>query len=673
VRPTIGAVQTQVSPTGTSGVARAAICLFVGLSCLYLLVARGRITSIDEWHVYATAESLADRGDWIMQVKDIDRTYSRYSVVPSILGAPFCLMSRPVADRWGIPDEDSDRGGGANLTPRHIRMAAVTLQSPLVTAGTAALLFVALCRLGIRGGPALASALGFGVCTLALPYSGSLYVQPTATFALTCLICSAALGRGIATAASLALLLSIRFELIALVPLLSLHALKFRRPAAGHLTWLAAGACIGLALHITVNCLRRDHWLTGDYGGETFSTPAGIGLWSLLFSCGKGLAWFSPIAFAGLCLCPRFVRLAPDIGFLATGTAVTMLVIVSCWWTWHGAMAWGPRLLVPLMPVLILPLAWTFESWEQQPIGLRWILLLTMLASVAVQLRGTILDSVGDRDTGSMLATGNEGIYIPQVGPWGVEQSPDFDTLLSRVWRHIPAARSTVLVCTVVLLLGAVSFVTFAVRSVGLGWLDLRAVVPQPSPRVLFATAGCAVAFMMPSLAERLLLAQSSSKSSTSWESLPEQFQEFRTPPGTGTATGQLYAPLRGNYSFFQLGPTPTQFYIDGVPIFTHRSGIVDVGTAKIETTGLHRLDAESDATGRLNTLYWTTPGSAFYKQLVPRLYLTAPTMSWQQHAAILVAHWKWALWVIAIAFCLFVTVTPQQAGGGRGRGGGER
>jgi len=113
--PTIASVQTQATPHEALRIGRGGFCLFVALSCFYLLLARGRITSIDEWHVYGTAESLVERRSWELRLPGDDppqesadevrnpkaRRYSRYTVVPSLLSVPFVQLAEPLADRAG--------------------------------------------------------------------------------------------------------------------------------------------------------------------------------------------------------------------------------------------------------------------------------------------------------------------------------------------------------------------------------------------------------------------------------------------------------------------------------------------------------------------------------------------------------------------------------------------
>ena len=467
-------MQTQATHTEPRAGVRASALLFVALTSFYLLTSRGRIASIDEWHVYGTAESLEQHGSWELRLprdepsanssEDVpakkERRFSRYSVVPSLLAAPFCKAAEPLADHVGSRpmrprrvSREIEAGRAPPMSPRDVLQAAATFSTAFVTAATATILFVGLCRLSIGRGAALATALVYALGTLAWPYSGSLYVQPVAALGLVSVVLSTALASDVATALALTFLLAVRLEFVVLLPVLGLHVWRIRRPPTAGLAALVLGATAGVGLNVLVNYCRDDPLFMGDYGGEAFSTPFWTGLHGVLFSSGKGLVWFAPAAVVGLVLMTWLLRVEPRVGFLAAGTTATVLVMVASWWTWHGGASWGPRLLVPIMPVLVLPLAWVFERWAQIAAGLRVALFTVVAVSIAVQSWGVMTDPGCDRGAAWWIIGGNESesIYVPQVGPWGVESSGGVDILWCRLWHAEPEWRTPVLAIVAIL------------------------------------------------------------------------------------------------------------------------------------------------------------------------------------------------------------------------------
>ena len=96
-------------------------------------------------------------------------------------------------------------------------------------------------------------------------------------------------------------------------------------------------------------------WQSG-YAGEGFTTPVWEGVIGLLFSPGKSVFLYAPPLILSVILWPRFRRVSPALGeFLAVAWGCA-LVFYGAWWAWHGGWCWGPRFLVPLMPVSCLPL-----------------------------------------------------------------------------------------------------------------------------------------------------------------------------------------------------------------------------------------------------------------------------------------------------------------------------
>jgi hypothetical protein len=160
----------------------------------------------------------------------------------------------------------------------------------------------------------------------------------------------------------------------------------------------------------------------------------------------------------------------------------------------------------------------------------------------------------------------------------------------------------------------------------------------------------------MPTALQWLLVAQEPGGSE-----LPLQFRSFRES-NASRLVGSLYIPLRGDYLFYQQGPGPAQFLLDGRPIFSAVAGPAGGIVSGIEA-GFHRLEIERSGPGSLNALYWTTPGNAHYKERIPRLYLAGPQASWQRRWAVRIAHWKWSVWAVALSAFLFVVIRdPERA-----------
>ena len=119
------------------------------------------------------------------------------------------------------------------------------------------------------------------------------------------------------------------------------------------------------------------------------------GLRGLLVSPGKGLLITTPpVILAGLGFVPFFRRYRAE-ALAVVGLFLTLVLFYSTRRGWHGGACWGPRYLLPAMPLLMLPVGAAFDIIGRQ-IGPRacclraacWIVfvvgLLVQVAAVSV-------------------------------------------------------------------------------------------------------------------------------------------------------------------------------------------------------------------------------------------------------------------------------------------------
>jgi hypothetical protein len=119
---------------------------------------------------------------------------------------------------------------------------------------------------------------------------------------------------------------------------------------------------IGLGYH---NWLRSGNPLTFGYESQAFDTPPWEGIAGMLFSPGKSIFLYAPPLILSLVFFPRFWRRERRLAeamLLATGIA---LLFYGSWWAWHGGWCWGPRFLVPLIPLWVLPVGEGLVKTEQ--------------------------------------------------------------------------------------------------------------------------------------------------------------------------------------------------------------------------------------------------------------------------------------------------------------------
>lgn len=150
---------------------------------------------------------------------------------------------------------------------------------------------------------------------------------------------------------------------------------------------LLVGPGIAISVLGIHNWLRFGHlWATG-YSQEGFTTFPLAGLVGNLVSPGKSIFVYAPPLVISTLLWPRFRRYFPASAWLLVWLTLPPLLFYSTWWAWHGGWAWGPRFLVPLMPLWCLP-------WVVLPRRVTWTTaaVLSVALGFCVQVTGTFTD-----------------------------------------------------------------------------------------------------------------------------------------------------------------------------------------------------------------------------------------------------------------------------------------
>jgi hypothetical protein len=270
------------------------------------------------------------------------------------------------------------------------RSLAVRFVASFFNAAVTALMLAAfylLARmLGAGGGAALGGALLLGFTTPVWPYAKSFMAEPLQALGLLLALMGATAARKLPKGegiAALGILLAVSAKL-SMLPL----ALACLVPMAG-LPWRRflvplQGLLLALAGHALYNWARFGTPLETGYGAQAsaaaFTTPLQVGLYGLLVSSGKGVMWFAP----ALWLAPigwKHMRggAAPPVpvadvpmawrpegaGRVASwGVAaawVAGLFLYARFQHWAGDGSFGPRYLIPLLPLAFLPVAFALE------------------------------------------------------------------------------------------------------------------------------------------------------------------------------------------------------------------------------------------------------------------------------------------------------------------------
>jgi hypothetical protein len=86
---------------------------------------------------------------------------------------------------------------------------------------------------------------------------------------------------------------------------------------------------------------------------EAFDFPAPLGLYGLLLSPGKGVFLYAPILLLAFVYAGAMWRRGRAEVVLVLGITLGYLALYCRWYDWMGGLAWGPRFLVPLIPLWV--------------------------------------------------------------------------------------------------------------------------------------------------------------------------------------------------------------------------------------------------------------------------------------------------------------------------------
>lgn len=365
----------------------APLAAFLLLLALYLLTASGHLYSPDEEAMYYVTRAIATRADVAIEDGDLvpmplregrdGRRVSPYGILSSLAALPFFALGALLAA--GAPVEVYE----------YLTRFGVSLLNTPVTAATGAVMFTFVVALGYGRRAAWLAAAAFGVASLAWPYARTFFSEPLTGLLLLCAVEQAYAARvrrdrralllsGMATG----LLIATRIAAAIALPFLALYVGmaawshlsshqngaytgtgKRLRTVAERVGLWSSGLVPGVALVVGYNLARFGTPLASGYSDEAsaFTTPLLTGLAGLLLSPGKSLFLYAPVALLALAGAPLLWRRWRLETSLLLSLVIAHMFLYARWHAWDGGGVWGPRLLLPIVPLLAVLAAPVFE------------------------------------------------------------------------------------------------------------------------------------------------------------------------------------------------------------------------------------------------------------------------------------------------------------------------
>ncbi len=326
---------------------RIALYVFVGLLCLYLAVSRHMYFAYDSQAMAALTHNLVNHlslrttGDF-KDVFHISTPYSPYGIATSLLLVPFYALSKAT-------------GGPGFLQ---------SLLNPILVAATAAATYHIGRALYWPRRTSVLAALTFGSLTMALQATTELFSEPGVALCIALLVLAivrwpqgwrwSPLVLGCAAGAA------IQFRADSLLTVwIGLLTVPFFVPRNVYLSvraLLSAGTPMALSLAFLMwyNDYRFGKLLVTTYGGLGYHNPLWTGLDGFLFSPGKSIFIFNAIAIPGAIGLIVLAAKHQPFAILALALIIPRLLLFSKLDVWQGGLAWGPRFLMPVIPLFTL-------------------------------------------------------------------------------------------------------------------------------------------------------------------------------------------------------------------------------------------------------------------------------------------------------------------------------
>ncbi|UCF78327.1 MAG: hypothetical protein JSW03_09515 [Candidatus Eiseniibacteriota bacterium] len=354
--------------------------LFILFVCLYLLTSGGRIVSSDGNTMYLLTRSIVEEKTVAIPYGNgypgVDgRLYPKAGIGQAILAAPFYVVGRAVYNRAGF--EESERG-------YVMRFATACLEPFAAAIAVVLLLHVCFC-LGHGVKSSLALALAFGFSTPIWVYSKGFLTEPITTALLLGSVLGLLLfkrsGRRrhlVVAGLCVGMTVLVKYAmLLAAVPIViffvsSCFPMKHRSSELSALSGLGRLLAFGIPLALCAmvalwyNQARFGTVLESGYGVEVsragFGTPLLVGLFGQLFSSGKSIFLYAPVLVLSWSGFAVFKRKFGAEALLFASVFIINVLFYSKFLSWAGDGSWGPRYLIPFVPLLLVPVGSLLSS-----------------------------------------------------------------------------------------------------------------------------------------------------------------------------------------------------------------------------------------------------------------------------------------------------------------------
>lgn len=357
--------------------------LAVGAGLVFLvlltpLLGRKQGYTVDATPAFQLTQTIVETGDLFPEVA------VKQGYLYSVVYIPFYLGGSLLAPLF--PDVPTD----------WVQRKMLCWMNVCITAATIMLVVQMLVRLGYRAPIALGVGWLYGFTTMAFVYARTDYNKALAALLVMATLYgwmrwwqTGRISHAVLSGIAGGLMLMVRAELGIMLVILGLGTVlsgqKTRWKALAVLVLLPAA---GASFVLLYNRLYWEGAAAGGYEGGFVLNPV-PGMLGFLVSPGKSLLVFCPVLLFVPLGVRLFVQQNARFGWVWAGCTLAIFLLYSFWGNWWGGWGYGPRHLVPLVPLMMLPLA---EVMARAKRSHWWSLAILAVVGALVQWGGTIID-----------------------------------------------------------------------------------------------------------------------------------------------------------------------------------------------------------------------------------------------------------------------------------------
>ncbi|MDD5680994.1 MAG: hypothetical protein PHI59_07115, partial [Candidatus Omnitrophica bacterium] len=337
------------------------VLIFALLGSIYFLSVRGNIEISDTYFSIETAKSIvanhslsADgcRIGYCYKSKKDGQLYSRFGLGLAFIFTPLVYLGKTIALSANVPEDK-------------LIYFLISFYNIIFGAGACVVMFYLVRFFGNSNRSSLVMALLLGLGTFCWRYSAWDFSEAAQMFfllsAIYCVLKNS--PKSLAAGGLLfSCLLLLKILYIIYIPIFILYIfLKNRldvKNASKNACLFFLAAMLGFGLTLFLNYLRFGDILQFGYGLEAnnfYLSGIKEHAVKLLYWLDKGVFIYNPLFILGAAGYFYLFKLFRKEAIFFISIIALNFILTSMWYGWHGGSSWGPRYLVPVAPLWLLP------------------------------------------------------------------------------------------------------------------------------------------------------------------------------------------------------------------------------------------------------------------------------------------------------------------------------